>query len=191
MEAESEYHWKKSWLPRNRPPMPSRVRARDELFMTFGESNQGGLVPYDFNGIIPSLETWQEIVAEVAKFYSRVTTADIDAHNLEQLREQQKVEQGHRSPSTNHKHQRQKRGYVYLLRADNGLYKIGKTNYLDRRITDLSIKLPYKLDLIHSIESENMDALEQSLHERFADKRVRDEWFALNAEDVEFIKALQ
>jgi len=193
MAAESEYYWKKSWLPGNRPQTPVPIRGWSMIFISFGETNLAnlsGLAPFDPNGIIPSLETWQEIAAEVAKFYSQVTNAEIDAYNLETLREQQKVQQGHRAPSTNHKRRHAKSGYVYLLRADNGLYKIGKTTCLDRRITELSIKLPYELELIHAVESDNIDVLEQLLHEQFADKRVRGEWFALSARDVEFICSL-
>lgn len=80
-------------------------------------------------------------------------------------------------------------GYVYVLRADNGLYKIGWAKILDKRIKKLEIVLPYELELIVSIQSENALALEGELHKHFADKRKKGEWFNLEAEDIVHIKS--
>lgn len=79
-------------------------------------------------------------------------------------------------------------GFIYFLRADNGLYKIGKTKVLDRRIKQLGIKLPYKLELIHAVGTDEMHYIEKDYHRRYAQKRIRGEWFALTDEDIVQIK---
>lgn len=83
-----------------------------------------------------------------------------------------------------------KKGYVYVLRADNGVYKIGQSTQIDDRIKQLSIQLPYELELVHVIETDHVINAEQLLHNRYAEKRRGGEWFALTDEDLEEIKAL-
>jgi len=82
-------------------------------------------------------------------------------------------------------------GHVYLLLADNGLYKIGWAANVDNRILQLEPKLPYDLELIHSIKTDRPRTLERELHGKFADKRVRGEWFKLDTEDVAYIKGIE
>jgi hypothetical protein len=80
-------------------------------------------------------------------------------------------------------------GYVYLLKATNGLHKIGLSKDAERRLKDFE-NLPFGVEYICVIESEDMRGLESSLHKRFAAKRVRGEWFDLDAEDVDYIRSL-
>lgn len=80
-------------------------------------------------------------------------------------------------------------GYVYLLRGQNGLYKIGLSKDAERRLKNFE-GLPFDVDYICVIESEDMRGLEASLHKRFAAKRVKGEWFDLDAEDVDYIRSL-
>lgn len=75
-------------------------------------------------------------------------------------------------------------GYVYLLKADNGLYKIGRSKSLDARIKQLGLILPYELELALVIETIDTTKLEQELHDHFADKRKRGEWFELDESDL-------
>lgn len=81
-------------------------------------------------------------------------------------------------------------GWVYLIRADNGVYKIGRTHNPDRRMGDFSTQLPYKLEIVHLVETDDMIAMESGLHELFKAKRLNGEWFQLESKDVEFIKQL-
>ena len=83
-----------------------------------------------------------------------------------------------------------KTGYVYVLQADNGLCKIGKAKVLDKRVEQLEVQLPYDLELLVSIETDDRDSLEKELHEKFADKRKKGEWFDLTKEDIAYIKGL-
>lgn len=80
-------------------------------------------------------------------------------------------------------------GYVYILEG-GPYYKIGRTNNVDRRIGEISPKLPFKTRLVCTIATEDMYTLEAELHERFADKRTNGEWFELEPEDVEYIGGL-
>lgn len=80
-------------------------------------------------------------------------------------------------------------GYVYVLKADNNLYKIGRAKQLDKRILQLSVQLPYDLVLVASIESDDYANLEKELHNTFTNKRKRGEWFDLDEDDIARIKA--
>lgn len=91
------------------------------------------------------------------------------------------------------------RGYVYLLRARNGLTKIGATVNLPARIAKHRRKWQGELDfeVIGVLLSENCYQLESSLHLRFRvgrnkNKRrsYRGDWFDLTPEDVAYIKSL-
>lgn len=80
-------------------------------------------------------------------------------------------------------------GFVYFLRADNGAVKIGRTSNPNNRLAQISPKLPYKVKLLFVIETDDMQRLEADLHNRFACKHLRGEWFDLNPEDLATIKA--
>lgn len=83
-------------------------------------------------------------------------------------------------------------GFVYVLRVDNGLCKIGRTRYLDDRIYQLGITLPYDPELVCAIKVEDCIKAEREIHELFIDagKNVRGEWFELTEADIEYIKLL-
>lgn len=81
-----------------------------------------------------------------------------------------------------------KAGFVYLVQSPTGYYKIGRTSDPNNRMKTFSVKLPFEVSYVCVIETVDMKALEASLHEQFAGKRASGEWFALDAEDVEYIK---
>ncbi len=83
----------------------------------------------------------------------------------------------------------ERKGYVYLLRADK-YYKIGRTNCLDRRMKDIKLQLPFPVERIFSIETSDMVWAETYLHQHFAKFRKNGEWFELGAEDVKWILSL-
>jgi hypothetical protein len=89
------------------------------------------------------------------------------------------------------KNKGKKPGHIYLIEAENGNFKIGKSKHLSSRINEFGVKLPIKTWLVHSFESNHYDQAELTLHERFADKRTHGEWFMLAPEDVEYIKGIQ
>lgn len=78
--------------------------------------------------------------------------------------------------------------HVYLIRASNGVVKIGKTRNLAQRLKDLNTASPLDLELLGSVYYALGDQLELELHAQYADKRIKGEWFDLNEDDIEAIK---
>jgi nucleoside 2-deoxyribosyltransferase len=83
-------------------------------------------------------------------------------------------------------------GFIYLIRADTGEYKIGRAKNVDQRLASFGgAKHPFKWEVIHTIEVSDACAAERHLHRLYERRRVNGEWFVLNNEDVEFIKSIQ
>jgi hypothetical protein len=78
-----------------------------------------------------------------------------------------------------------RKGFVYLIKCGE-LYKIGKTTNLERRIKEFAVGNPYPLILVTSRYSLDIDSLERSFHIYYRKKRIKGEWFELNAEEVLF-----
>ena len=74
------------------------------------------------------------------------------------------------------------------MRDHAGVYKIGFTNLVDRRISELGAKAPAELELVHEIKTDDPRGVEKYWHQRFEAKRMRGEWFKLNAADVKAFK---
>lgn len=79
-------------------------------------------------------------------------------------------------------------GEVYLVKAENGPYKIGMAQSAKNRLKDF-VGLPFAISLEHVIATDDPRKLESYLHERFKSRRVRGEWFDLSGSDVEEIKS--
>lgn len=81
--------------------------------------------------------------------------------------------------------ERPRDGFVYLLRAENGTYKIGRARNVQQRLHDIAKFVPFRVELMHVIATPDMPRLESRLHRCFADRRVNGEWFALTDTDVD------
>lgn len=83
-------------------------------------------------------------------------------------------------------------GYVYVVKSLHPapLYKIGRSNRPDKRTELFGIEVPFDIEVMHTIQTDDMYALESELHAKFADKRVRGEWFNLSADDLTVISEL-
>ena len=76
-------------------------------------------------------------------------------------------------------------GFVYIIQSESGHYKIGKsTGDPSKRVRSLQTGSPFDLTLILKIKSSNCHRLEADIHDRFASKRIRGEWFTLSTDDL-------
>lgn len=78
-------------------------------------------------------------------------------------------------------------GIVYVLRADNGLCKIGYTNNLEQRLYSFNIVLPYELEIVFAVEVFNPTKVEDKLHRYLKHQHIKGEWFSLDDDDVGYI----
>lgn len=77
-------------------------------------------------------------------------------------------------------------GWVYLIEADNGLYKLGRSDDVWSRFGALSTENAAHLTLRHAIYTADYVASEGWLHKQFAAKRHHGEWFRLQPEDIDW-----
>lgn len=84
----------------------------------------------------------------------------------------------------------EKSGYVYIIRADTGQYKIGRTNNVPNRMKLFTVKLPFNFEIIHCFPCEDMYETEAWLHDFFAEKRTNGEWFNLSQADADSLKSV-
>ena len=77
-----------------------------------------------------------------------------------------------------------RKGYVYILKADNGAYKIGRTNNPKSRRQTFGVELPFDVEYEVVIKTDDMYQLERDLHREYRHKHIRAEWFALSVEDI-------
>jgi len=78
-------------------------------------------------------------------------------------------------------------GFVYLGKQ-HGDYKIGKAKDANRRREDITLLGSEPFELIHKIETDDMDGIESYWHKRFKSKNKRGEWFELTKTDIQAFK---
>ena len=79
-------------------------------------------------------------------------------------------------------------GYIYLLKAETGLYKIGRSRTPKIRISQITKAIaPFEIDVIHTAFYDDCIKAEAELHEKFKHRRKRGEWFELLDEEVKLV----
>ncbi len=154
-----------------------------------GDPLSGEMVLADRNGFILTPSEFYAIVSRVNAFYESSGGYDderIDNLNAEfakgrgvQYMKDEKIDA-----------YTDRSGTVYLIRADNELYKIGCTTNVDRRLAALRAQSPCEIKLVCTIEAQDRYEAEHNLHHVFHKKRIRGEWFELDEADIEQITAL-
>lgn len=81
-----------------------------------------------------------------------------------------------------------RRGCVYFVQVNNDAVKIGITDNFERRLKILDTSTPYPIKVLKVVYSTGYHSLEIELHKKFADKRIKGEWFALSSDDIKWIK---
>jgi hypothetical protein len=79
------------------------------------------------------------------------------------------------------------RGYIYVVKTDNNLYKIGSAGNVEQRIR----KMPFRVHLVHIISTDNVYDTEMDLQERFRKSRLGGEWFRLTETQVQELKSIK
>lgn len=85
---------------------------------------------------------------------------------------------------------RLKRGYIYIIKADTGHYKIGRSYNVPKRMRLFAVKLPFGFEIINYFPTDDMYKAERDLHLLFKEKRANGEWFLLSDQNAEFLEAL-
>ncbi len=79
--------------------------------------------------------------------------------------------------------------YVYLIRGNDGKYKIGIAKNPNQRILQLQTGNSDKLELLQIYKSRNASKIETALHNQYSHVRNIGEWFDLSVEDeVKFLE---
>lgn len=81
-------------------------------------------------------------------------------------------------------------GFVYVIKAVSGKYKIGRTKDTKHRLQTLQTSSHKELRIVMQIKTTNYQALEKACHRKFIEKRLRGEWYDLNRADLKWIKNL-
>lgn len=81
---------------------------------------------------------------------------------------------------------------IYIIKdIGTGLYKIGRSNNVKNRRSNLNTGNSSLLDIIHTIHSDNALLDEKYLHCIFKHQKVRGEWFRLNDSIITWLKSIK
>lgn len=80
-------------------------------------------------------------------------------------------------------------GYVYLVKGQANYYKIGKTTNVSNRTRMFEVKLPFEIELLHVITSNDYTLAERHFHNLFSAKRGNGEWFQLEQAEIDLFKS--
>ena len=158
----------------------SRILEGTVLFINYEEDGRPFLT--DRDGNIPSRESFNHFVECINEWYSSADDNLIDLYNkviaFENLvcPDPKMINDDELRP-----------GYIYIIRADTGHYKIGRTKNVGTRMNFFRVQLPFKFDLVLTFPVADMYRAESLLHDLCSPLRVNGEWFELSNEHVNYL----
>lgn len=83
-------------------------------------------------------------------------------------------------------------GQVYLLKSPTGHLKIGYSKNPPKRAKRIAAGLPFDLETVHTIPTNQMAGLEYELHDKYEGRRIKKtEWFTLTEQEVDDIRTIK
>lgn len=82
---------------------------------------------------------------------------------------------------------RSSKGSVYLIKHELGPIKIGVSRAPWARLRSLQVGSPFELEVKSTIRTNVPELLEEYLHQRYDDSRIRGEWFELSEQEEEYL----
>ena len=73
---------------------------------------------------------------------------------------------------------------IYLISHENQFLKIGYTKNINKRLSQLQVSSPVKLEVLHLIDGDV--TIEKKLHVLFKDLRTSGEWFKFDSSILEY-----
>lgn len=74
---------------------------------------------------------------------------------------------------------------IYILNIEgSNYYKIGVSQNVKRRVSDISSAMPFKVVVLYNQKEDKAYDKEEYLHQLFAERYVKSEWFNLTDDDV-------
>jgi len=160
-----------------------RVNNLNSIFFAAQEPCGGvGKAPIAYYDRLLTRKEWAKLVMCANEFYANVTDAEIEDYN-DPGKLSPRLERPYRKDSVQ---PRPLPGYVYVL-SGGGYYKIGLSKHVGVRIKQISPKLPFDVELVCTIKTDDMAKAEAYLHGKYASKRAKGEWFALTNEDLKWL----
>lgn len=139
-------------------------------FMTY-------IAPITPTGKVLTHRRWKRLKKQLDDFYENVPPFSHRLWNMQTQNSRFKA-----------KKKNPKEGYIYLIKSENGYYKIGRSANVDRRLSQHEMDYPMKLRVIHSFQSSNVRHDEKRLLKAFERKQLRGEWFELDGYDVAWFR---
>lgn len=154
---------------------------------TFG-SYDNCLAVYDNMGNLMSVKDMQKLCDYLEFSIENLHEDKVIKEKIEILENEIKEWQ---KPKEKKVHKNTSKGYVYLLKGQNGKYKIGASKDPQRRCKELRLSSSENHELVHYFKSNEMFKMEKSLHIVFSLKKSHSEWFDLDESEVSRIKGIK
>lgn len=138
----------------------------------------------DQAGRFPKDDEWVSMLAGIVSQRDRIIEqyGSVDLYNVVKIEEYNNPPARPKIPTP------KQTGHVYLLLStSDGLVKIGMSTNVSERIKWLKKGLPFEVECLYQIPTNDIRGLEKKLHECFSEKRSHGEWFKLTPDDIKWI----